>query len=186
MKKSGQFSLSPSSKTRFLSMLHMVQSTLFCERQCKGGSLSHYLSRCNWSQQPFLLHKNSCPKWEMVMRSRREKYTFFDTASCYKELFHISFFIYVSIYTHIYKYFWYGCRDRYSHRYTEEKRLIEISLRMLLLFSHSVMSDSFVTHMDCSPSGSSVHGILQARGLEWVAIPSSRGSSQLRDQAHVS
>ena len=34
---------------------------------------------------------------------------------------------------------------------------------------------------DCSPPGSSVHGILQARKLEWVAISSSRGSSQLRD-----
>ena len=31
--------------------------------------------------------------------------------------------------------------------------------------------------MDCSPSGSSVHGILQARILAWVALPSSRGSS---------
>ena len=40
--------------------------------------------------------------------------------------------------------------------------------------------------MDCSPPGSSVHGILQARTLEWVAIPSSRGSSQPRDRAHVS
>ena len=35
--------------------------------------------------------------------------------------------------------------------------------------------------MDCSPPGSSVHGILQARILEWVAISISRGSSQLRD-----
>ena len=35
--------------------------------------------------------------------------------------------------------------------------------------------------MDCSPPGSSVHGILQARILEWVAMPSSRGSSQPRD-----
>ena len=31
--------------------------------------------------------------------------------------------------------------------------------------------------MDCSPPGSSVHGILRARILEWVAMPSSRGSS---------
>ena len=31
--------------------------------------------------------------------------------------------------------------------------------------------------MDCSPPGSSAHGILQARILEWVAISSSRGSS---------
>ena len=40
--------------------------------------------------------------------------------------------------------------------------------------------------LDCSPLGSSVHGILQARILEWVAISSSRGSSQPRDQTHVS
>ena len=36
--------------------------------------------------------------------------------------------------------------------------------------------------MDCSLPGSSVHEILQARILEWVAIPFSRGSSQPRDQ----
>src|SRR5574337_612499 len=40
--------------------------------------------------------------------------------------------------------------------------------------------------MDCSPPGSSVHGILRARILEWVAIPFSRGSSQPRDQTQVS
>ena len=34
--------------------------------------------------------------------------------------------------------------------------------------------------------GSSVHGILQARILEWVAMPSFRGSSRPRDQTHVS
>jgi len=40
--------------------------------------------------------------------------------------------------------------------------------------------------MDCSPSGSSVHGILQVGILVWVAMPSSRGSSRPRDQTHVS
>ena len=40
--------------------------------------------------------------------------------------------------------------------------------------------------MDCSPPGSSVRGILQARILEWVAMPSSRGSSRPRDQTRVS
>ena len=40
--------------------------------------------------------------------------------------------------------------------------------------------------MDCSPPGFSVHGILQARILEWVAIPSSMGSSQTRDWTQVS
>ena len=39
--------------------------------------------------------------------------------------------------------------------------------------------------MDCSPPGFSVHGILQARTLEWVAISSPRGSSQTRDQTLV-
>ena len=40
--------------------------------------------------------------------------------------------------------------------------------------------------MDCSLPGSSVQGILQARILEWVGMPSSRGSSPPRDQSQVS
>ena len=40
--------------------------------------------------------------------------------------------------------------------------------------------------MDCSSPGSSVHGILQASILEWIAVPSSRGSSQHRDRTLVS
>ena len=40
--------------------------------------------------------------------------------------------------------------------------------------------------VDYSLPGSSVHGILQARILEWVAIPFSRGSSQPRDRTQVS
>ena len=39
---------------------------------------------------------------------------------------------------------------------------------------------------ECSLPGSSVHGILHARILEWVVMPSSRGSSQPRDQTLVS
>ena len=40
--------------------------------------------------------------------------------------------------------------------------------------------------MDCSPAGSSVHGILQARILEWIAMSHSRVSSQPRDQSCIS
>ena len=40
--------------------------------------------------------------------------------------------------------------------------------------------------MNCSLPGSSVHWILQARMLEWVAMPSSRGSSRLRDWTYIS
>ena len=39
--------------------------------------------------------------------------------------------------------------------------------------------------MDCSPPGSSAHGILQARILEWVAMPFSRGSSRPRNQTCI-
>ena len=51
--------------------------------------------------------------------------------------------------------------------------------------SHSVVSDS-CNPMDCSPPGSSVHGIFQARILERVAIHFSRGFSQLKDGTQVS
>ena len=40
--------------------------------------------------------------------------------------------------------------------------------------------------MDCSPPGSSVRGLIQARILECVAMPFSRGSSQPRDRTQVS
>ena len=49
--------------------------------------------------------------------------------------------------------------------------LIHNTPQLFLLFSHSVLSDSFVTPLDCSPPTFSVHGISQARILEWVAIP---------------
>ena len=39
--------------------------------------------------------------------------------------------------------------------------------------------------MGCSPPGSCIHRILQARILEWVAMPSSRGSSWPKDQTHI-
>ena len=40
--------------------------------------------------------------------------------------------------------------------------------------------------IDCNLPGSSIHGIFQARVMEWVAISFCRGSSQLRDQTWVS
>ena len=40
--------------------------------------------------------------------------------------------------------------------------------------------------MDCSLSGSSIHGIFQARVLEWIAISFSRGSSRPRNRTWVS
>ena len=52
-----------------------------------------------------------------------------------------------------------------------------ISVCMLVAQSCPTLCDP----MDCSPPASSVHGIFQARVLEWVAVSSSRGSSQSRD-----
>ena len=62
--------------------------------------------------------------------------------------------------------------------------LVQVRARILseVLFIQSYLCDP----MDCSPPGSSVHGLLQARILEWVAIPFSRGSSWLKDRAWVS
>ena len=48
------------------------------------------------------------------------------------------------------------------------------------------LSPSLCDSMDCSLPGSSLHGILQARVLEWVAIFFSRGSSRPRDRTWVS
>ena len=53
-------------------------------------------------------------------------------------------------------------------------------------FSVAQSCMTFCDPMDCSPLGSSVHGILQARILEWVTISSSRASSHSRDQTRSS
>ena len=52
--------------------------------------------------------------------------------------------------------------------------------------THAQLCPTLCDPMDCRLPGSSVHGVLQARTLEWVAISSSRGSSQPRDWTHVS
>ena len=66
-------------------------------------------------------------------------------------------------------------------------------LILTYIFKHACMCvkslQSYPTlcdFMDCSPPGSSVHGLLQARILECVAMPSSRGVSQPRDGTRVS
>ena len=54
------------------------------------------------------------------------------------------------------------------------------------MYACSVASVQLCDPINCSPPGSSVHGILQARILEWVAMASSRGSSRPRDWTWVS
>ena len=54
------------------------------------------------------------------------------------------------------------------------------------VFSVAQSCPALCNPMDCSPPGSSVHGISQARILYWVAIPFSRGTSWPRDRIQVS
>ena len=62
-------------------------------------------------------------------------------------------------------------------------KLVGFSVVFHLQFSSCMRAQSrqscltLCNPVDCSLTGSSVHGILQARILEWVAMPSSRGSS---------
>ena len=66
-------------------------------------------------------------------------------------------------------------------RVVEKQALVEVTERV------SGVSQSCPTlcdPVDCSPLGSSVHGISQTRILEWGAFSFSRGSSQTRDQTH--
>ena len=61
-------------------------------------------------------------------------------------------------------------------------RLISLCVCVLVAQSCQILCHP----MNCSPPGFSVHGFLQARTLEWFAIPFSRGSSQPRDWTLVS
>ena len=68
----------------------------------------------------------------------------------------------------------------------DERRVLEqLYAKVKVLVTQSCLT-LFVIPMDGSPIGSSVHVILQTRLLEWVAVPSSRGSSQPRDRTQVS
>ena len=58
---------------------------------------------------------------------------------------------------------------------------VNLSTVCVHVCSASSVVSNFLWPMDCSPPGSSVHGILWARILEWVAMLSSKGSSQPRD-----
>ena len=62
--------------------------------------------------------------------------------------------------------------NMYLHLHVNESRLNVLTAQLLSCVR------LFATPMDCSPPGSVVHGISQARILEWVAISFSRGSSR--------
>ena len=82
----------------------------------------------------------------------------------------------------------YVCVCVYIYIYSALKYILYITYitlcAVLCLVTHSC--PTLCNPMDYSPPGSSVHGILQARILEWVAMPSSMESSQGRDRIQVS
>ena len=88
-----------------------------------------------------------------------------------------------------------GHTSRTSHRKSLEKSIILQTLTIIsfpifyifiLLVIITQLCSALCDPMDYSPPGPSVVGILQARILEWVAIPFSRGSSRPTDQTWLS
>ena len=77
-----------------------------------------------------------------------------------------------------------GSQNKGEPSYQRQSRVGSVTGLLLLQshFSHVRLCDP----MDCILPGSSVHGVLQVKILEWVAMPSSRGSSWPRDWTHVS
>ena len=78
-----------------------------------------------------------------------------------------------------------------THKHSVPRQLLFFTFRPVCHKLHKkvhamcalcAMCPTLYDPMDCCPPGSSVHGIFQARILEWVAIPFFRGSSQPRDQ----
>ena len=74
--------------------------------------------------------------------------------------------------------------DTQAFRFGRVYRKIENIFLCLCMCAKSLQS--CLTLCDHNLPGSSVHGTLQARILKWIAMPSSRGSSQPRDWTHVS
>ena len=81
------------------------------------------------------------------------------------------------------------------HILVKDLRVLEKNMGFVLIGWSSICVLCMLSHfspvqlcdpMDCSPPDSSLHGILQSRILEWVAMPSSRESFWPRDWTHIS
>ena len=82
--------------------------------------------------------------------------------------------------------YWANEKEKGEERIKEIYRFIYNFSPQLLM--HAKLLQAYATlrdPMDCSPPDSSVHGILQARILEWVPMPSSRRSAWPRGRSHV-
>ena len=79
----------------------------------------------------------------------------------------------------------FGCQLKMPCRLYQRKSNISPQCPSCLHAKAFQLCPTFCNPVDYSPPGSSVHGILQARILEWVAISSSRGSFQAKDWTYI-
>ena len=88
-----------------------------------------------------------------------------------------------------------GALKSLLQQHSSRASILQCSAYFIAQFSHPyvcvcvLVAQSYMTlcdTMDCSPTGFSVHGIIQARILEWIAISFPRGTSQSRDRTLVS
>ena len=77
---------------------------------------------------------------------------------------------------------WITCTDRNWSSLMNHSLIMRINMDITYAYVDAQSCLTLHDPMDCSPPGSSVHGILQARIQEWVFISSSRWSYQTRDQ----
>ena len=75
---------------------------------------------------------------------------------------------------------------RVGHDWSDLAAAVSHGMNVKVKVSITQSSPTLCDSMDCTPPGSSLRGILQARILEWIAIPFSRRSSQPRDWTWVS
>ena len=113
----------------------------------------------------FIIHEVFIKTWKTVFIFRTCTCQTYALVHIYYSYIHIYIYMYIYIYTHTHIYIY-----------------ICVCAHAKSLQSCPTLYDSMVY----SPLGSSVHGILQTRLLEWVAMPSFRGSFWSRDQAHIS
>ena len=135
---------------------HFLFSTCQLKPVYGGGSASTMLMKTQL-QRWRTRHLEGTSAWNAYLFLLHEKETWFFKSSF---LFSMSLSLSLSL--------------SHTHTYPQRQQSLPcVCRRAKSLQSRPTLCDP----MDCSPPGSSVHGTLQARILEWVAMPSSRGSS---------
>ena len=126
-------------------------------------------------------HTNSVVGFNAQLFTIKKKYNWF-TVLCFRCA--VKWFSYTHIHILFQILFHYRLLQDTERRYLCRRALLLTISYVCVLVTQACLT--LCDSMDCSPPGSSIHGILQARILEWVAIPFSRGSSPPRDWTLVS